>query len=39
VRGITWRDADELLAEAGRFVEEVESILGVTSQPVLPLAG
>ena len=39
VRGITRRDADELLAEAGRFVAEVESILGVTSQPVLPLAG
>ncbi|GII53871.1 hypothetical protein Pth03_22600 [Planotetraspora thailandica] len=39
VRVVTPRDAEELIAEADRFVGEIESILGVPGQPALPMAG
>jgi hypothetical protein len=39
VRVVTAADADELIAEADRFVGAVESILGVAGQPALPMAG
>lgn len=37
VRHISAADADEILAEAETFVCEVENILGVPSQPQLPV--
>jgi hypothetical protein len=39
VRVVTPRDAEELIAEADRFVGEVEAILGVPGQSALPMAG
>ncbi|ETK36314.1 SAV_6107 family HEPN domain-containing protein [Microbispora sp. ATCC PTA-5024] len=39
VRVVTPTDAEELIAEADKFVGEVESILGVPGKPTLPMAG
>jgi SAV_6107-like HEPN len=39
VRAVTPGDAEELIAEADKFVGEVESILGVPGRPTLPMAG
>ncbi|MCT9930183.1 SAV_6107 family HEPN domain-containing protein [Planotetraspora sp. A-T 1434] len=39
VRVVTPRDAEELIAEAEKFVSQVESILGVPGQSTLPMAG
>ncbi|MEV0968698.1 SAV_6107 family HEPN domain-containing protein [Microtetraspora glauca] len=38
-RVVSQRDAEELIAEADRFVGEVEAILGVPGQSALPMAG
>ncbi|WP_326638221.1 SAV_6107 family HEPN domain-containing protein [Streptosporangium sp. NBC_01755] len=35
-RTVSSRDAEELISEAERFVTEVESLLGLPAQPVLP---
>ncbi|MET8047025.1 MULTISPECIES: SAV_6107 family HEPN domain-containing protein [unclassified Streptosporangium] len=35
-RTVSSRDAEELISEAERFVIEVENLLGVPAQPVLP---
>ncbi|MFI6596838.1 SAV_6107 family HEPN domain-containing protein [Nonomuraea sp. NPDC050536] len=37
VRGISRADADELLADAETFVTTVESLLGIPTQPQLPI--
>ncbi|NUW31312.1 chromosome segregation protein SMC [Nonomuraea sp. SMC257] len=37
VRGVSAADADELLAEAETFVTRVEEMLGVPTQPQLPV--
>lgn len=37
VRGISRADADELLADAETFVTTVESLLGIPTQPQLPV--
>lgn len=37
VRVVSPRDADELAAEAARFVVTVESLLGLPGQPALPI--
>ncbi|MET7464332.1 SAV_6107 family HEPN domain-containing protein [Nonomuraea sp. NPDC005501] len=37
VRGVSAADADELLSEADTFVTRVEEILGVPTQPQLPV--
>ncbi|MFI7035634.1 SAV_6107 family HEPN domain-containing protein [Microbispora rosea] len=39
VRAVTQNDAEEIIAEADRFVGEVESILGLPGRPTLPMAG
>jgi hypothetical protein len=39
LRVVTPRDAEELIAEAERFVAEIEATLGVPTQPALPMAG
>ncbi|MBX6381598.1 MAG: chromosome segregation protein SMC [Microbispora sp.] len=39
VRVVTQNDAEEIIAEADRFVGEVESILGLPGRPTLPMAG
>ncbi|MBO4272549.1 SAV_6107 family HEPN domain-containing protein [Microbispora triticiradicis] len=39
VRAVTQNDADEIIAEADRFVGEIESILGLPGRPTLPMAG
>ncbi|MGI5490708.1 SAV_6107 family HEPN domain-containing protein [Microtetraspora malaysiensis] len=38
-RVVSQRDAEELIAEADRFVGEIEALLGVPGQSALPMAG